>query len=114
MKYVDRFGFDIDTCCGYYPQDNTWNDDWVKFYARKIEQQIQYLKGDREASDLWSQVLPKLDTLFKDVDVKPALLHGDLWSGNAAADQSGPGKGTLQMLVHGYTTDVSTWVHYRC
>ncbi|XP_041350557.1 ketosamine-3-kinase-like [Gigantopelta aegis] len=90
LKYIERFGFDVATCCGYYPQDNTWNDDWVKFYARKIEQQLEFVKGDREAEDLWSQILPRLDSFFKDVDVKPALLHGDLWSGNAAADKSGP------------------------
>ena len=26
---VTRFGFHVPTCCGYIPQDNTWNEDWV-------------------------------------------------------------------------------------
>ena len=28
VPYVDKFGFDITTCCGYLPQDNTWHGDW--------------------------------------------------------------------------------------
>jgi hypothetical protein len=28
-KYVDKFGFYTDTCCGYLQQDNTWKDTWV-------------------------------------------------------------------------------------
>ena len=29
MEFVGRFGFHTTTCCGYIPQDNTWEDDWV-------------------------------------------------------------------------------------
>jgi len=28
---------------------------------------------------------------FKGIDIKPSLLHGDLWSGNAAQMDDGPG-----------------------
>lgn len=49
--------------------------------------------GDREARDLWSQLLPRLSQLFDGLgEIKPALLHGDLWSGNVAEDKNGPGK----------------------
>lgn len=27
--YVREFGFHTPTCCGYIPQENSWNDDWV-------------------------------------------------------------------------------------
>ena len=28
-RHVNQFGFDITTCCGYIPQDNTWQKDWA-------------------------------------------------------------------------------------
>lgn len=27
-EYVSKFGFDITTCVGLLPTDNTWRDDW--------------------------------------------------------------------------------------
>ncbi|KAK7474331.1 hypothetical protein BaRGS_00034379 [Batillaria attramentaria] len=93
VQAVDKFGFDVSTCCGIIPQDNTWLDTWPELFARKIDQQISMAEeeyGDREARSLWSQVVPKLSTFFKDLDIKPALLHGDLWNGNAAEDKDGP------------------------
>lgn len=32
----------------------------------------------------------KIPDLFHDLDIIPALLHGDLWGGNVAEDSSGP------------------------
>lgn len=29
---VTQFGFDIDTCCGFIPQDNTWQGSWLVQY----------------------------------------------------------------------------------
>ncbi|KAL5009461.1 hypothetical protein ScPMuIL_011766 [Solemya velum] len=92
-KFVDKFGFDVTTCCGYLPQDNTWQDDWIKFYARKIEVQMELLDKkyrDKEARELWSQILAKLPLLFEGSNIQPALLHGDLWAGNVAETSQGP------------------------
>ena len=33
----------------------------------------------------------KIPEFFKGIDIKPSLLHGDLWSGNAAEMDDGPG-----------------------
>ncbi|XP_071116013.1 ketosamine-3-kinase-like [Haliotis cracherodii] len=85
LNYVDKFGFDVETCCGYLPQSNAWTDSWVQFYAQKIEEQIQMLESeyrDKGARELWSQILPSLSKLFDGLDIQPALLHGDLWGGN--------------------------------
>ena len=27
-SYVDKFGFHVNTCCGFIAQDNSWADDW--------------------------------------------------------------------------------------
>lgn len=42
---------------------------------------------------LWVKVCEKtndLETLFEDVQVKPSVLHGDLWSGNIATADGKP------------------------
>ena len=36
---VDSFGFQVDTCCGFLPQANTWAADWVQFYTNKVVKQ---------------------------------------------------------------------------
>ena len=37
---------------------------------------------DDELRTLWDQLRPKIGMFFKEVEVFPSLLHGDLWSGN--------------------------------
>ncbi|XP_071448953.1 ketosamine-3-kinase-like [Hetaerina americana] len=89
-----KFGFNVDTCCGYIPMNNTWNDDWVNFYVQqRLGQQIRLVEektGDREAVELWSQLQLKIPKFFEGVEVKPSLLHGDLWRGNVADTNAGP------------------------
>lgn len=41
----------------------------------------RYLTGQK--------LLEKLPSLLGGVDVKPCLLHGDLWSGNISSDKQG-------------------------
>ncbi|XP_004404503.1 PREDICTED: ketosamine-3-kinase isoform X2 [Odobenus rosmarus divergens] len=69
-------------------------EDWVTFYARqRIQPQMDMVEkgsGDREARELWSALQLKIPDLFRDLDIVPALLHGDLWGGNVAEDSSGP------------------------
>ena len=39
--------------------------------------------GDRRLNDVGAKVIKGLSKLMKDAgDIKPSLLHGDLWSGN--------------------------------
>ncbi|XP_046680712.1 ketosamine-3-kinase-like isoform X2 [Homalodisca vitripennis] len=92
--YVKEFGFHTTTCCGYIPHENSWKDDWVSFFAQnRLDYQFKLLekeKGDREANELWSRLQIVLPTFFKDLEIKPSLLHGDLWSGNAAETKTNP------------------------
>ncbi|KAK3774016.1 hypothetical protein RRG08_030098 [Elysia crispata] len=93
VEYVAKFGFPVTTCCGYLPQDNTWADSWVDFFARKIEQQLKFVEekhSDRSARPIWSNLMPNLHKLFQGLEITPALMHGDLWGGNAAETQDGP------------------------
>ena len=47
--------------------------------------------GDKEVLELWSLLQRKLPDLFKGIKVEPALIHGDLLSGNVAETLDGPG-----------------------
>ncbi|XP_042739954.1 ketosamine-3-kinase isoform X2 [Lagopus leucura] len=73
---------------------NDWQTDWVTFFARqRIQPQMDMIEknsGDREARELWARLQLKIPSLFSDVEIVPALLHGDLWGGNVAEDDSGP------------------------
>ncbi|KAI1297860.1 Ketosamine-3-kinase [Halotydeus destructor] len=96
---VEQFGFDVVTCCGSLPMLNEWEDDWVSFYSRhRLDHQIRMIEdnfGDREISKLWSElqlVIPKFFRVFseEEAELKPSLLHGDLWSGNSAETDECP------------------------
>ncbi|NWZ42521.1 KT3K kinase, partial [Brachypodius atriceps] len=94
VQFVDQFGFHTVTCCGYLPQVNNWRSDWVSFFARqRIQPQMDLIErssGDREARELWAQLQLKIPSFFCGVEIVPSLLHGDLWGGNVAEDDSGP------------------------
>ncbi|MBZ3875780.1 Fructosamine-3-kinase [Sciurus carolinensis] len=92
--YVTKFGFHTVTCCGFIPQVNEWQDDWATFFTRhRLQAQLDLIEkdyADREARELWSRLQVKIPDLFCGVEIVPALLHGDLWSGNVAEDDEGP------------------------
>ncbi|XP_028979459.2 ketosamine-3-kinase [Esox lucius] len=94
VPVIEQFGFHVPTCCGYLPQENEWQSEWVTFYSRnKLQHQLNMVEksyGDREARELWAQLQLKIPSLFTDVEVFPALLHGDLWGGNVAECSDGP------------------------
>lgn len=46
--------------------------------------------GDTETRSLWARLKLKIPEYFNGMDIKPSLLHGDLWSGNVAETEDGP------------------------
>jgi protein-ribulosamine 3-kinase len=92
-----QFGFPVTTCCGDTEQDNSFKGSWAEFYAdnrlRGILNSGEMNNGkDPELRKLVektiSAVVPRLlrDGHLKDAktggNVKPVVVHGDLWSGN--------------------------------
>lgn len=79
------FGWSRPNYIGPLPQDNSREADWAVFYARH-RLQVQYARA--VSSNLLSgDQVPDFDQMAARVaalvpDVKPALLHGDLWGGN--------------------------------
>lgn len=82
-----RFGFAHDNYCGATPQPNGWMDDWIDFYReRRLRHQLRVAVERRGvgASDrrAFERLLDRLDALLGIDPEPPALIHGDLWSGN--------------------------------
>jgi len=84
-----RFGFEMDNYLGATPQPNGWMDDWVEFNGvHRLGFQVKRARdrgviSDDEAST-FDRAIGRLEHLIPR-HPKPALLHGDLWSGNALA-----------------------------
>ncbi|XP_045889360.1 ketosamine-3-kinase isoform X2 [Micropterus dolomieu] len=73
---------------------NEWQDDWVKFYSQqRLQHQLNLVEksyGDREAREAWAELQLKIPQFFQDLEISPALLHGDLWGGNVSECEEGP------------------------
>lgn len=89
-----RYGFEMDNYLGTTQQPNTWMDSWTVFWRdQRLGWQLEVYGRRTQADDplikLGDRLLVMLDELLA-TDPEPAvLLHGDLWSGNAAADEEG-------------------------
>ncbi|KAJ9511890.1 hypothetical protein QJQ45_004518 [Haematococcus lacustris] len=92
-----RFGFPVDNTIGGTAQPNAWTEDWVEFFREQRLAHMLRLLGDSRLSQLGQQLLPRLDHFFRDITVRPSVLHGDLWSGNI-------GRADGQPVVFGFTT----------
>ncbi|RPB02625.1 Ketosamine-3-kinase [Choiromyces venosus 120613-1] len=90
-KYAGKFGFPVPTCCGSTVQDNTWEDTWADFFGKRRLMMIMKESERKNGPDselrhyvekTVETVVPRLLGNLK--DLKPVLVHGDLWSGNAS------------------------------
>ncbi|KAG2491705.1 hypothetical protein HYH03_009868 [Edaphochlamys debaryana] len=80
-----RFGFPVDNTIGGTPQLNGWMDDWVAFFRdRRLMPQLK-MTGDAKLMRQGEALCSRLGSLFEGVEVRPSVLHGDLWSGNIGA-----------------------------
>ena len=86
----DRFGWSCNNTIGSTPQLNTWMDNWANFFA---EQRIGYqLKLAQRRGGNFSDLNKVVDAVrnkLADRQPQASLLHGDLWSGNAAITTDG-------------------------
>jgi fructosamine-3-kinase len=88
-----EFGWPRDNFIGSTPQHNTAQRTWPLFFARqRLLPQLQLAKANGQPARLITsgeRLAGKLPALFVDHQPQPSLLHGDLWSGNAAIDEAG-------------------------
>jgi fructosamine-3-kinase len=91
--FNDRFGFYADNTIGSTAQVNTFNNDWIDFWRRhRLSFQLELAARnhlDSSLIDRGYRLAGELDKFFTTYQPRPSLLHGDLWSGNQAADLQG-------------------------
>jgi fructosamine-3-kinase len=84
------FGWHRDNYIGSAPQMNGWADSWPAFWReRRLGFQLTLAQKNGYAGKLQTigaKLLERIDRFFTSYAPAPALLHGDLWSGNAASD----------------------------
>lgn len=84
------FGWHQQNYIGLTPQLNQSESKWAVFFRRhRLEPQIQAAAKNGLAEALCRQAASlcgQLEALLADQNPQPALLHGDLWSGNAGYD----------------------------
>jgi len=89
----DQFGLAIDNTIGSTPQANELAPDWVCFWQqRRLGYQLSLAKTNGYGNELFDSGMrlnQRIGHFFHDYSPLPSLLHGDLWSGNQAADSAG-------------------------
>lgn len=91
-KSSAMYGFDHDNFIGSLPQSNKKHSNWYDFFIEeRLEPQLQLASvKNLIATDLHNQfnaLFGKLSELIP--SEPPALLHGDLWSGNFMINEAG-------------------------
>ena len=84
-----RFGWERDNFIGASPQRNTRSDHWPAFWRdHRLHAQLRLAARNRLPSrmiDRGERLAADCHELLRGHEAAKSLLHGDLWSGNAAA-----------------------------
>ncbi|MGB3492635.1 MAG: fructosamine kinase family protein [Elainellaceae cyanobacterium] len=79
------FGWMQDNTIGFIPQKNGWTADWVTFFRdRRMGYQLQLARKRGGHFPKQNELMQAIPQLLSDHHPSPALVHGDLWSGNVA------------------------------
>ena len=90
----EKFGFYHDNYCGDTSQNNTWTTNWAEFFRdNRLGFLLKMIQRDRSlpVSEMrvYDKLLQKIPELLP-ASSEPALIHGDLWSGNYMITEKGP------------------------
>lgn len=81
---ADCHGLDHDNYIGTTPQANGPMDDWSGFYIeRRLKPQLELARRDGHSLP-GTRIVEAASKMLGNHRSSPALLHGDLWSGNTA------------------------------
>lgn len=83
---ADTFGYEEDTVIGGLHQPNPQIPNWREFFRdhRLLYMANEAMRADRISSATYQRIetlAGRLETWIDD-DIKPSLVHGDLWGGN--------------------------------
>jgi protein-ribulosamine 3-kinase len=87
------FGWQMDNTIGSTPQHNDHSHNWLEFWQQqRLSQQLTFAAHNGFNGSLQKRGQTLVDNIavfFNNYSPEPSLLHGDLWGGNAAADDQG-------------------------
>ena len=88
----DYFGLDHDNYIGSLKQYNKCYESWLQFFIEErlmVQMEMAGRSGLLSSSmqQAFERIFESLDSIFP--DEPPALIHGDLWSGNFMVDEKG-------------------------
>ena len=92
------FGFPIPTCHGRFAQEISWDPNWPSFFTKLLRTALAIEKKECDpwpeyeaiSARVLSHVIPRLIGALEENgrQIRPSLIHGDLWEGNVATDVS--------------------------
>ena len=88
----DYFGWENPNFIGNLPQSNLKHDNWVSFYVKeRLTPQFQTAINQNLLTNADIPGIDKLQNVISSYcpDIRPSLLHGDLWGGNFIIHESG-------------------------
>jgi len=86
----EKFGWVVDNFIGSTPQPNPTCESWIQFYREhRLRHLLELSARDGHRFRQADRLLDNLESFFDQDEPQPSLLHGDLWSGNAAALAAG-------------------------
>lgn len=86
------YGLEHDNFIGLSPQRNGWQRDWAGFFrSERLEPQLAWAAASGQSLPGAEHLLELLPQRLNGHGAEPVLVHGDLWSGNAAVLHGGGG-----------------------
>ncbi|MBO8218045.1 fructosamine kinase family protein [Prochlorococcus marinus] len=86
------FGYPVEGFIGMTDQKKGWEDNWIDCFLKlRIIPQLLNLKSTILDKEIINKVKEKIKSELLNHKPINALVHGDLWSGNAGMDKSGRG-----------------------
>jgi len=84
------FGWDCNNTIGFVPQTNDWIENWAEFFAtHRLGYQFQMARQRGGQFPLEERLLAAVPEILAGHHPPPSLVHGDLWTGNAAVTSQG-------------------------
>lgn len=94
------YGFPVPTCCGATVQDNAFRANWAEFFGEQrllaaLRAGVKENGGDgdgemeRAVREVVGRVVPRLLGEEYLREVRPVVVHGDLWGGNCGRTGEG-------------------------
>ncbi len=90
---AEKFGWKINNTIGVTAQPNNETGNWLDFWREQrlgFQLKLAAKKGyGGELQVLGEKLLLEMPKFFSGCEIKPAMLHGDLWGGNVAGLKNG-------------------------